>query len=52
MQAAAAIGDDTLTQGRVSAENFTHGTSAQRSQALQLGLQGDDRQCDRITQIR
>ena len=51
MQAAAAIGDDTLTQGRVSAENFTHGTSAQRSQALQLGLQGDDRQCDRITQI-
>ena len=51
MQAAAAIGDDTLTQGRVSAENFTHGTSAQRSQALQLGLQGDDRKCDAITQI-
>lgn len=48
MAAATAIGDDTLTQGRVSAENFTHGTSRQRSQALQLGLRGDDRACDRI----
>ena len=27
MQAAAAIGDDRLTGGRVSSENFTHGTS-------------------------
>ena len=52
MEAAVAIGDDTLTRGRVSSENFTHGTSAQRSQALRLGLQGDDRQCDAITQIR
>ncbi|QZD88449.1 KPN_02809 family neutral zinc metallopeptidase [Qipengyuania psychrotolerans] len=51
MQAAAAIGDDTLTQGRVSKENFTHGTSAQRSQALRLGLQGDDRKCDAITNV-
>lgn len=51
MQAAAAIGDDVLTRGRVSPENFTHGTSAQRSQALQLGLQGDDRACDAITNI-
>lgn len=51
MQAASAIGDDRLTGGRVSSENFTHGTSAQRSQALQLGLQGDDRQCDAITNV-
>ena len=52
MQAAAAIGDDRLTQGRVSAENFTHGTSAQRSQALRTGLRGDDRACDEITIVR
>ncbi|NNC53586.1 MAG: zinc metalloprotease [Erythrobacter sp.] len=52
MQAAAAIGDDRLTGGRVSSENFTHGTSAQRSQALRLGLQGDDRACDEITVVR
>ncbi|MFW2350388.1 neutral zinc metallopeptidase [Qipengyuania sp.] len=51
MQAAAAIGDDRLTGGRVSSENFTHGTSKQRSDALRLGLQGDDRACDRITAI-
>ena len=53
MQAASAIGDDRLTGGRVSAENFTHGTSAQRMQALRLGMEsGDDTQCDRITQVR
>ena len=52
MRAASQIGDDKLTHGRVSSENFTHGTSAQRSQALQLGLQGDDRKCDAITTIR
>ncbi|MBX7481103.1 KPN_02809 family neutral zinc metallopeptidase [Qipengyuania qiaonensis] len=51
MNAAAAIGDDRLTGGRVSSENFTHGTSKQRSDALRLGLQGDDRACDRITAV-
>jgi len=52
MQAASAIGDDKLTGGRVSAENFTHGTSEQRMQALRLGMEsGDDRECDRITQV-
>lgn len=51
MQAASAIGDDRLTQGRVSAENFTHGTSAQRSQALQAGLRGDVRVCDGYTNL-
>ena len=46
MRAAEAIGDDQLTQGRVSPDNFTHGTSAQRMQALQTGLQtGDPAQC-------
>ena len=55
MRAAAAIGDDTLMRNagrRVNPENFTHGTSEQRMQALQLGFQGDDRRCDSITQIR
>ena len=53
MTAAAAIGDDRLTGGRVSSENFTHGTSEQRMQALRLGLEtGDDTQCDRIVQVR
>ena len=54
MEAAAAIGDDTLMRnaGRsVSPESFTHGTSAQRMEALRLGLQSaDDTQCDRIVQ--
>ena len=42
MRAAEAIGDDTLqrqTQGTVVPESFTHGTSAQRVQALRTGLQ-------------
>ena len=47
MRAAEAIGDDMLTQGRVSPDNFTHGTSAQRQEALQRGLQsGDPAQCN------
>ena len=47
MRAAEAIGDDMLTQGRVSPDNFTHGTSAQRQEALNRGLQsGDPAQCN------
>ena len=42
MRAAEAIGDDMLTQGRVSPDNFTHGTSAQRREALNRGLSGGD----------
>lgn len=38
MKAAEAIGDDMLTQGKVSPDNFTHGTSAQRMEALRKGL--------------
>jgi predicted metalloprotease len=43
MRAAAAIGDDTLqraSQGVVVPESFTHGTSAQRQQALMRGYRG------------
>lgn len=51
MRAASAIGDDTLQRRagqRVNPESFTHGTSAQRVQALRLGLESaDDTQCDR-----
>lgn len=55
MRAAAAIGDDTLMRNagkRANPESFTHGTSQQRMQALQLGFQGDDRRCDEITNVR
>lgn len=43
MRAAAAIGDDTLqraAQGVVVPESFTHGTSAQRQDALMRGYRG------------
>ena len=43
MRAAEAIGDDTLqrqSQGRVVPDSFTHGTSAQRMNALRTGYQG------------
>ncbi len=47
LAAAAAIGDDRLTGGRVSPESFTHGTSAQRAQWLRQGLSsGDTNSCD------
>lgn len=53
MTAAAAIGDDALTGGRVSEDNFTHGTSQQRMEALRLGMQtGDDNRCDEILNRR
>ena len=39
MRAAEAIGDDMLTKGQVSPDNFTHGTSEQRMNALRTGLQ-------------
>jgi len=45
MRAAEAIGDDTLqreTQGRVVPDSFTHGTSAQRMEALQRGYKSGD----------
>lgn len=46
MRAAEAIGDDMLTKGQVSPDNFTHGTSAQRMSALRTGFTtGDPNQC-------
>jgi uncharacterized protein len=49
MKAAEAIGDDMLqkqSQGVVVPESFTHGSSAQRMQALQTGLRtGDPASC-------
>lgn len=47
LNAAASIGDDRLTKGRVSPESFTHGTSEQRSRWLRQGLStGDINSCD------
>jgi predicted metalloprotease len=52
MTAASSIGDDRLTGGRVSSENFTHGTSAQRMDALRTGMEGaNDTVCDRYVQV-
>ena len=49
MRAAEAIGDDTLqrqAQGQVIPDSFTHGTSAQRMEALQRGYRtGDPKAC-------
>lgn len=45
MRAAEAIGDDTLqrqTQGKVVPDSFTHGTSAQRMDALRTGFRSGD----------
>lgn len=45
LTAANAIGDDRLTKGRVSPDNFTHGTSAQRMYWFKKGFEtGDIRQ--------
>lgn len=50
MDAAAAIGDDRLQKmqgGRVQPEGFTHGSSAQRVEWLQRGIEsGDPNRCD------
>ncbi len=42
LNAAAAIGDDRLTQGRVSPDAFTHGTSAQRMYWFKKGYETGD----------
>jgi predicted metalloprotease len=45
--AAAAIGDDRLTQGRVAPEKWTHGSSADRVRWFRTGLDsGQMRSCD------
>ena len=56
LRAAASIGDDTLQRRagqRINPENFTHGTSEQRMQALRLGLESaDDTACDTYFDFR
>lgn len=42
LNAASSIGDDRLTQGRVSPDSFTHGTSAQRVNWFKTGLESGD----------
>lgn len=47
LNAASAIGDDRLTQGQVSPDSFTHGTSSQRVSWFKTGLEsGDMNSCD------
>ena len=50
MAAASAVGDDTIQSQagrRVNPESFTHGSAAQRRQALERGMQAaDDTACD------
>lgn len=47
LNAASAIGDDRLSQGRAPPESFTHGTSAQRVRWFKRGLEsGSLDQCD------
>lgn len=56
LQAASAIGDDTLQRNAgqsVNPESFTHGSSAQRTQWLQRGLQtGNEDECDTFADLR
>jgi len=47
LRAAAAVGDDSITKGRVTPDAFTHGTAAQRSRWFKQGMStGDPRSCN------
>jgi hypothetical protein len=56
LRAAAAIGDDTIQRNagqRINPEGFTHGTSAQRMEALKRGIQSrDGSECDAYLDLR
>ena len=52
LRAAAAVGDDMITKGRVPPDAFTHGTAAQRTHWFKVGLDsGDMRQCSTFAQL-
>jgi predicted metalloprotease len=55
LRAAASIGDDRLQKmstGRVAPERFTHGTSEQRMEWFQRGMQsGDPKSCDTLSRV-
>ena len=47
MRAAAAVGDDNITHGRLPPDSFTHGSAEQRARWFRTGLQsGDPRDCN------
>jgi len=47
LRAAAAVGDDAITHGRLPADSFTHGSAADRARWFRTGLQsGDPRDCN------
>ena len=52
LNAAAAVGDDRLQQGRVDPDSFTHGTSEQRMTWFRRGYtSGDRNQCDTFAEL-
>lgn len=53
IQAAAAVGDDRISGGRLSRRHYTHGSSKERVQWFKQGLQsGDVGSCDTFSQSR
>ena len=47
LRAAAAVGDDQISKGRLPADSFTHGSAEQRARWFRTGLQsGDPRDCN------
>ena len=47
LRAAAAVGDDAISKGRLSPDAFTHGSAQQRARWFRTGLQsGDPRVCN------
>jgi len=47
LRAAAAVGDDQISKGRLPADSFTHGSPEQRARWFRTGLQsGDPRDCN------
>src|SRR4029078_8733250 len=50
LRAAAAVGDDAISHGRLPADSFTHGSAADRARWLGTGLQSAaSRHCNTLT---